>query len=265
MEEPRRIAVHGHRGARARCPETTIPAFLHAIRAGADYVELDVLATRDDVLVVCHDAVLKRRRCRGLGRTRIVRELAAAELTGLDCGSRRNRRFRRQVAVPGARIPTLDEVFALAPLGRFGFNIEVKSYPEKPWLAPEPASFARLVVSAIHGRCLRERVVVQSFDLRILRCVRELDPRIPLAALYEFGARPFASVAQAAGAGTIGPYHRLVSAHRVAAAHHAGIRVVPWTANRPRDWARLVRADVDGIITDDPAALVDWLRRRNLR
>jgi len=37
---------------------------------------------------------------------------------------------------------------------------------------------------------------------------------------------------------------------------------VPWTANTPRDWERLVEAGVDGIITDDPAALIAWLKRR---
>jgi len=41
--------------------------------------------------------------------------------------------------------------------------------------------------------------------------------------------------------------------------------VVPWTANRPADWRRLVRAGVDGIITDDPAGLIAFLEARGLR
>jgi glycerophosphoryl diester phosphodiesterase len=51
----------------------------------------------------------------------------------------------------------------------------------------------------------------------------------------------------------------------VARAHAAGLRVVPWTANRPRDWTRLIRAGVDGIITDDPAGLIQHLAERGLR
>ena len=47
--------VHGHRGAMAVRPENTLPSFQEAIRAGADFIELDVYATRDDVLVVAHD------------------------------------------------------------------------------------------------------------------------------------------------------------------------------------------------------------------
>ena len=41
--------------------------------------------------------------------------------------------------------------------------------------------------------------------------------------------------------------------------HNAGVQVVSWTANQPRDWAWLIRADVDGIITDDPAGLIAYL------
>ena len=49
------------------------------------------------------------------------------------------------------------------------------------------------------------------------------------------------------------------------AAHQAGLKVVPWTANAPEDWDRLIAARVDGIITDDPAALIGHLRSRGLR
>ena len=52
---------------------------------------------------------------------------------------------------------------------------------------------------------------------------------------------------------------------KVAAAHAAGLQVVPWTANTPADWEKLVAAKVDAIITDDPAALIAYLNPRKLR
>jgi glycerophosphoryl diester phosphodiesterase len=259
------IAVHGHRGARAALPENTLPAFAYAIDVGADYIELDIEATRDDVLVACHDPVLRRRRAVGPPGSRVVRELTLARLRQFDCGSLPNRRFRRQLAVPGARIPTLDEVFALARRGCFRFNIEVKSFPQRPRYAPPPEDYARLLLDAVRRHGLEGRVEVQSFDLRVLRAVRDAGAPLPLTALSRFGGRDFIEEAQKAGAGTIGPYHRLVTQRGVARAHAARMRVVPWTANRPRDWARLVRAGVDGIITDDPAGLIDYLRKRGLR
>lgn len=259
------IAVHGHRGARALFPENTIPAFLFAIEAGADFVELDTWVTKDDVLVVSHDPILKRRLCKGSRGTRIVREQSIEQLRLWDCGSRKNRRFPRQVAVPGAGIPTLDEVFALAEGSAIQFNIEVKSIRDLPALAPEPEPYAALLVQAIERRKLVPRVIVQSFDLRILGAVRRICPEVRLSALSKLDARSFAMLAQRAGTGIVGPYHRLVTQHRVSAAHAAGIQVIPWTANRPRDWRRLIRAGVDGIITDDPAGLIAYLRARGLR
>ena len=49
------------------------------------------------------------------------------------------------------------------------------------------------------------------------------------------------------------------------AAHAGGLEVVPWTANKPEDWARLVDAGSDAIISDDPAALITWLQSKSLR
>ena len=60
------IQVHGHRGARAMRPENTLPAFEYAIAQGVDALELDMAVTRDNVIVVSHDPVL---RGAGLHRT----------------------------------------------------------------------------------------------------------------------------------------------------------------------------------------------------
>ena len=49
-------------------------------------------------------------------------------------------------------------------------------------------------------------------------------------------------------------------ARMLEACHRAGIEVVPWTANKPRDWSRLIDAGVDAIITDDPAELIKYLK-----
>ncbi len=250
------IEVHGHRGARARFPENTLAGFRYAIDTGVDFLELDVTLTRDDVLVVCHDRALRRRHIGPKG-TRLIRRMTLGELRQYDCGSRTNRRFRRQARVPGAVVPTLDEVLALAASGEFGFNIEVKASR----LSPEPAGYAAMVAEAVRRRGLEARTRITSFDLEILRAVGG----IATGALFELGSRRMIARAVAAGAGTLGPYHRLVTPRLVAAAHAAGLKVVPWTANRVADWARLVRAGVDGIITDDPESLLGFLKDRGLR
>ena len=261
----RRVEVHGHRGARAARPENTMAGFAFAIAAGADYIELDVHATRDDVLVVTHDPVFNPAICQGRrdGSSVVVRELTVEEIRGWDCGTLRHPRFPRQEAVPGARIPTLDEVLALG--GPIRFNIEAKSFPRFPQYAPPAERYAELLLAAVRRREAEPRVLLQSFDFRVLHAVRRLAPDLPLAALWEHGREDFVSIAREAGTTTVAPQHTLVTPEKVEAAQRKGLAVVPWTANGRTNWERLLRAGVDGIITDDPAGLLTFLREKGVR
>jgi glycerophosphoryl diester phosphodiesterase len=259
----RRILVHGHRGARARRPENTLPGFEYAISVGADALEMDVAVTRDDVVVVSHDPKLNRLICRSPDPPRAIRDLTLAELERWDCGALQNPRFRNQTPIPGARVPTLDQVLNLSDRGHFLFNIEVKSFPERPALSPPPERFADLVHQAIRRHKLQGRTIVQSFDFRILHAMRKLAPEIRLGALYAGPPKSFVAIAHRAGAEIVAPYHRLATARQVGAAHEAGLEVVVWTANRPRDWRRLIAAQVDAIITDDPEALRTYIEGRS--
>lgn len=226
------IRVHGHRGARARRPENTLEAFRYGIAAGVDFVEMDVNITRDDVPLISHDPVLPT------GET--IRQFDFAYLRRID-----------------PTVPSLDEVLALDGVG---FNIEMKSFGD-----PQPERCAALLLASIERRASSGPVMVQSFDFRVLRAMRRAAPQIPLAALVETETPDFPAAVRQAGADMIAPEYTTVTAPQVSAAHAAGFPVVPWTANTVPDWARLVEAGVDGIITDDPAALIAWLRERRLR
>src|ERR1035438_4544539 len=146
---PRKILVHGHRGARALRPENTLPAFEYAIAQGVDALELDMAVTKDNVIVVSHDPVLEAPVCTGPREKAVIHELTLAEVREWDCGAKQNPAFPKQQAVPGTKMPTLEEVFALAPKGKFLFNIETKSFVDKPELTPPPEEFARMVLAAI--------------------------------------------------------------------------------------------------------------------
>src|SRR5580765_1860366 len=194
------IQVHGHRGARGMRPENTLPAFEYAIAQGVDALELDMAVTKDNVLVVSHDPVLEAPVCAGPAAKAVIRELTLAQVREWDCGAKQNPAFPKQQAVPGTRVPTLDEVFALAPKGKFLFNIETKIFPEKPELTPPPEEFARMVLAAIRKHRLESRVVLQSFDFRTLIAMKELAPQIKLSALYIGTPKDFVAIAKEAGA-----------------------------------------------------------------
>jgi glycerophosphoryl diester phosphodiesterase len=156
-------------------------------------------------------------------------------------------------------------VLSLSARGDFHFNIETKLSASAPDLAPPPDEFARLVLDVVRRHKLESRVIVQSFDFRTLHALGRMAPEIRLCALVSEAGADYVAAARDAGAIIIAPEHRSVTAEKVAAAHEAGLDVVPWTANEPADWDRLIKAGVDGIITDDPAALVEHLKGLGLR
>jgi glycerophosphoryl diester phosphodiesterase len=260
-QRPAAIKVHGHRGARALRPENTLPAFEYAIAAGVDALELDMAVTRDNVIVVSHDPFLEPPVCYGPQPKSMIRGLTLAEVKQWDCGAKPNPAFPRQQAVPGTRMPTIEEVFALAPKGRFDFNIETKIFASHPEYTPPPEEFARMVLEQIRKHHLESRIILQSFDFRTLLAMKKLAPEIRRSALYEGPAKDFVEIAKESGAQIVSPAFKLVTPEQVAAAHAAGLQVVPWTANTPQDWDRLIAANVDAIISDDPAALIAHLKR----
>jgi glycerophosphoryl diester phosphodiesterase len=141
------------------------------------------------------------------------------------------------------------------------FNIETKSFPDHPELTPPPDVFAKMMLDVIRKHKMESRSIVQSFDFRTLRAMKQLAPDIRLAALWEGKKRPFVEIAQEAMAGIISPEFGLVTPEQVQAAHAAGLEVVPWTADTSEAWQKLIDAGVDAIITDDPAALIAYLKR----
>jgi glycerophosphoryl diester phosphodiesterase len=222
--------------------------------------------TRDNVVVISHDPILEPPVCSGPKERAVIHELTLAEVRQWDCGAVRNPRFATQQTVPGTRMPTLDDVFQLAGRGTFDYNIETKSFVDKPEYTPTPDAFVRLVLEKIRKYKLEKRIILQSFDFRTLIAMKKIAPEIRLSALTESDKREFAAIsADAGGAGIVSPEFHLVTAAKVAAAHKAGLQVVPWTANAEADWDRLIEARVDAIISDDPAALIAYLKKKGLR
>jgi glycerophosphoryl diester phosphodiesterase len=260
-----RILVHGHRGARAMRPENTIPAFEYAIQIGADVLEMDVAVTKDNVLVISHDPHINGEICTGPHPGIAIHELTLDDLRAYDCGALKNPRFPKQRPVPGTRIPTLDEVLNLSDRVNIQFNIETKSFPDHPELTPPPEVFSRMMLDVIRKHKLESRVIVQSFDFRTLRAMKRMAPGIRLAALWEGASRPFVDIAREGDANIISPEFKLVTPKQVKASHAAKLEVVPWTANTPQDWQKLIDAGVDAIISDDPAALIAYLKAKGLR
>ncbi len=268
----------GHRGARGLFPENTIEGFCATRALGVLAVELDVGVTRDGAVVVHHDPRLNGDIARDAAGHWVkapgplLCDLTFAELREYDVGRLRPgsltaRRFPRQQAHDGARIPLLADVLALLPELRV--TIEMKLLPDRPgWTVPPEEMAERTFAVAKRADALG-RVTFQSFDWRAPRWLRRRHPELASAWLTRpervanaplWWDRPVpASVPEAVaaeGGGTWTPKWDSIGATEIAAAHELGLRVVPWTVNEAADMARLRAWGADGLISDYPDRLI---------
>jgi glycerophosphoryl diester phosphodiesterase len=263
--------VEGHRGSRATHPENTLVAFEHALRAGVDVLELDTAILKDGTVVVSHDSHVSPGIC---SATRSVRpgetlfmNLSWNEVKTLDCGSNPNPRFPNQQRIP-ANPPRLDEVFLLTKAmgaDHVRFNIETKVHPANANWTVDPTIFAKQVVKSIENNGMISRSVLQSFDERSLIVAKQIRPELQLSFLTASRFVEGCRKAQSLGAAILSPYWPLVTKKMTHHCHRLGIQVVPWTANAPEEWDYLIKSGVDGLITDDPEALIDHLVQRGIR
>ncbi len=272
MAHAQKILVHAHRGARAVMPENSLPAFRYALAQGVDALEMDLAVTRDNILVVSHDPELNSKICSGpAGLPHVIRQLTLSQVREFDCGSKQNAEFPKQQTVPGTKVPTFAEVLTLAKKSKVDLNVETKIFATKPDLTPSPEEFARLVIDEVRKHKMESRLILQSFDWRTLTAAKLIAPKVRLSALYPDGMpdvsqkRDYISEAHALGFGIVSPHYRLTNKSEVEKAHKLGMQVVPWTANDARIWDQLIEADADAIISDDPAALIAYLKQKGLR
>lgn len=248
--------VQGHRGCRGLLPENSIPAFRKALELGVTTLEMDIQTTRDRVLVVFHDQHLDPKRCvhddgRPV-RERAFKDLDYAELAEIDCGSNPDRRFDTQQPAPGARIPRLDDVLALARDAEYPVRVSIEIKMQKRAHGVPVAEVATLLVDAIRAHRLEDRAIVQSFDPEALREVARLAPSVRRAVLTRASGDYARLLRDSAGSTILSPKFTSLSADAVRQLQADGVEVIPWTVNRPADIRRMISWGVDGLITDYP-------------
>ncbi|MGA7936623.1 MAG: glycerophosphodiester phosphodiesterase family protein [Kovacikia sp.] len=298
---PAHLEVQGHRGARGLRPENTLAAFEYANALGVTTLEMDTGISADGVLVVCHDPVINPLLCVDAKGDRLadvpkrlLKELTVAEIQTFDCGTLNPDpvRFPLQQAVPGSRIPTLQQVFDLAEAQnpKIRYNIESKVNPLYPEQTASPKVFAEKLVDLIEQNNLTARAVIQSFDWRVLQHVKWLNPDIQTSALVLHnqtsstlegfaGPSPFlAGLNFADCQGNIASLLRStgyidiyspnfetllpespVFLQSVGELKQAELIIFPWTVNQEIIMRRLINLEVDGLITDFPDRLLNLL------
>jgi glycerophosphoryl diester phosphodiesterase len=242
--------IIAHRGFRAKYPENTLIAFQAALDAGVTMIELDVTHTRDGKLVVMHDITLERT-TNGRGP---VNGYFLKELKKLDAGSWFNPVFASQ------QVPELEEVLELVQ-GRALINIEIKPNPA---CIPHPSdAIERQVVELVNRKNAHDAALISSFDRTILEKIKLLENPPALALISKDPADSSTlTFCRRLKIFSWHPNHAILSHDQVNLMHSAGIGVFPYNADTPEDVKRMFDMNVDGIISNDPLFVMDWLKHR---
>lgn len=247
--EQRAVLAFAHRGGAAHPDlaglENTLVAFQHATGLGYTYLETDVRATRDGVLLAFHDEVLDRV-TDSVGR---LEDRTYAELRGTRVGGREH-------------IPAMVDLLEALPEARF--NIDLKSDVA-----------VHLLAELVERTRTHDRVCVGAFSERRLRTFRRLVSRVVATSygpvgvgLTRFAPGVFAARALASGGLALQVPHRrhgltIVTRSFVELAHEAGHPVHVWVVDDENEMELLLDLGVDGLMTDRTDLLRDLLVRRD--
>ena len=223
--------ITAHRGSSRTAPENTIPAIEAAVEEMADSVEIDVQMTADGVVVLGHDASLKR----VAGVNRSIASMTFEELEKLDVGSW----FSSEYA--GTRIPSLSEVLELCSQ-KTSLNIEIKYVGKNSELPEKTAEMVREY--GMENQC-----VITSTNLSYLKRVKEALPEIRTGYIISAAYGNFYS---SEDVDFISIRSGFVTSALMQNAHEQGKAVYAWTVNTKSELERLTLLGVDGIITDRP-------------
>jgi glycerophosphoryl diester phosphodiesterase len=264
-----RFDIQGHRGARGLKPENTIPAFLTALDTGVTTLEMDVVITRDKQVVVSHEPWMSADICtNALGKPVKEKEekkynlyrMTYEEIKQFDCGSRGNVKFPGQEKMKAVK-PLLSDVMVavenyIKNFSRYevDYNIEIKSEKELYGkFQPSPKEFSDLVYSLIDQYVPLDRVIIQSFDFRVLKYWHETYPEIRLSALVDNLKTIDENIKDLGFTPSIySPDYMLLSRDEIKRCHELKMRVIPWTVNDVSEMLELKNWNVDGFITDYP-------------
>lgn len=267
--------VIGHACAAGEAPANTLAGVRAALDAGAEAMELDVQLCADGIPILMHDETVDR-------TTNIkgaVRSLSLAELQAADAGN-------------GEPVPTLDAVFGLVA-GRLMIMCELKRTKDQP---EQDQRLVDAVLAVAEKHHASDWCAIHSFNPEMVERARKSDPRISGTIICV----PARDDAQSGGEQTVSPdfpldagrlarslgipdytiegliaallacngqalsvEHHHIDRALVVKAKRRQVTIWAWTADAPEDWARLIDAGVDGIITNVPHQLQDYLEMRH--
>lgn len=271
----RRVINFAHQGGSFEAPSSTLYAMAQAIERGANALELDVHATKDRHLVVCHDETVDRT----TNHRGPIAELSLAQVREMDNAfwwvegadvspGRHDDEYLLRGRAPVDRrlgVATLAEVAEAFP--GVLLNLDIKQSD------PDVEPYEELLARELTHLELEESVIVASFHDDALARFRLLAPRVATSAAtgetttFYFSLVDGVPVVPAASALQVPMTYesiRVVDERFVSGAHAAGLAVHVWTLNDPAEIDEALDLGVDGIISDRPGVVTERLAGRGV-
>ena len=296
LSKPGYIKIYGHRGARGALPENTLESFKYLFENNIRAYETDILISKDDIPVITHDFKLDPSYTKDVDGNWIkdenikIIDLTYEEILKYDVGtlnklSRYGRKFINQKSLDNQKIPKLSDLLKLSSDNDFDdllINLEIKSTPIEKGLTPSPEEMVKIVIDEVSRSNLSDKIIYSSFDWRVLREIKERDPKIPRAHLTS-GAKgkiydkspwldftPLHSevelpkLIKALGGSAWHPNYKDVNKEVIEISRNEGLPVNVWTVNKEQDMLRMIDYGVDGIMTDYPLKLKELCDKENI-
>lgn len=255
-----KIEIYGHRGALGNYPENTLVGFRYAIENDIDVLELDLQMTLDKEIIIYHDKNINTNICDGISVP--IKSLTLSEIKNYDCGSKHNIIFPEQKSIPGEKIPTFKELIEMI-LNEYYYksikmSVEIKTKPNLD-TDEEVYNVTKRVIDIIHLYNIRNITIIQSFDIRALKYVKQIDSNIKTTLLIE--KQPITDdlikLAKELNIQIVAP--EFINKNIVDKLKQNGFEVVPWVINDYETLIKSINYGVNGIITDYPKKMKEYL------
>ena len=256
--------LQGHRGAVGLFPENSIIGFVETVKLGVTTLEMDVVITKDNKVVVSHEPWISNKKCIDTRGNDISDDILSEniflmtydEIKNFDCGTLPNPYHSNQKKISVVK-PLLVEVISRVEevsQSKIRYNIEVKSQIGSDQIFhPKFNEFVDLVVHDIKSKNIEDRVTIQSFDFRVLKYLKNQYPSFKISMLVN-ESYDYNDILDDLGfyPDIYSPNFQNLTHEIVKKIQEKKIRIIPWTVNSIDDIVKILEWDVDGIISDYP-------------
>ena len=264
------VDVQAHRGGAGLMPENTIEAMKHALDMGVNTLELDLQVSKDGLVVVSHDPYFHHRYAIRPDGSHVEKDdpkeyiytMPYSEVAKYDVGSRPSEVWPEKACIKTVK-PLANDLIDFVEnytkengLSPVRYNIEIKSKDAagegQNW--PTYDRFVSECCKFLHSKQLDDRLVVQSFDVRALNYMHEKYPEFILSYLVDANAPDFDTYMGYLKFTPqwLSPHHTITDEALVQKCREKGIKLVPWTVDKPEDIKRILDLGVEAIISNYP-------------